>query len=347
MDKSNIKEGMRVKNYRVMCGLVGEEVKNGSRSKAYQFKEWKRFIDFHTEGHEIVIDAVYEAETPKIDKAIKMAEAKRDQSAYIIHFEIQIMNYLALSGYDPDKPNFVFIPIYKIHKMMGMVNDRYLTSREAINSFIADNKDKRLSKFDINTFYQMTNNKVRQITEDALHNMATRCYIVYSKTYQIVINGRNRKEYATKEEVVEINEIKRQILRKLGLKSEYDIYNSGKNKTFYMLLNKELKQKFGWDSVWAGYEIGFHGNAMNEKIEDLMDEAKAARAKLAMNEAVYTYIQRSSRENQDKHNAEVAEQKANTWGDTFKIGNKATNLHENFAENMRILSDLFIRLDWN
>lgn len=48
-----------VKNYKVMCSLIGEEVLNGASKKA-QLNRWKRYFDFHKDGQRFVIDEIYD-----------------------------------------------------------------------------------------------------------------------------------------------------------------------------------------------------------------------------------------------------------------------------------------------
>lgn len=70
LNLKNISVGQVVKNYKVMCSLLGDEVKNGSRSKGFQFKKWKRYFDWENEGHKFIITKIYDEPLPKEDGRI-------------------------------------------------------------------------------------------------------------------------------------------------------------------------------------------------------------------------------------------------------------------------------------
>ena len=68
MNTDKLTEGLVVKNYRELCSLVEEEIKDGNSKKA-QMKEFERYFKYHKEGYKFVIDEVYETPLPKEDNA--------------------------------------------------------------------------------------------------------------------------------------------------------------------------------------------------------------------------------------------------------------------------------------
>lgn len=58
LDLSNIRAGMTVKNYKMMCQLLGEKVVGGA-SKQIQIEKWKTYISWKRDGHAFIIEKVY------------------------------------------------------------------------------------------------------------------------------------------------------------------------------------------------------------------------------------------------------------------------------------------------
>ena len=67
MDISKLEVGMRVKNYKALCGLLGEEVKTGN-AKTSQMKELDRFVKYRKEGFAFIIQEIYSEPKEKVDK---------------------------------------------------------------------------------------------------------------------------------------------------------------------------------------------------------------------------------------------------------------------------------------
>ena len=59
MNIENLCEGQVVKNYRVLCEILGQEPKT-SNSKKAQLKEWECYFKYHKEGQKIIIDEIYD-----------------------------------------------------------------------------------------------------------------------------------------------------------------------------------------------------------------------------------------------------------------------------------------------
>lgn len=66
MNIENLCVGQVVKNYRVLCEILGQEPKT-SNSKKAQFKEWECYFRYHKEGQKIIIDEIYNSPLNKKD----------------------------------------------------------------------------------------------------------------------------------------------------------------------------------------------------------------------------------------------------------------------------------------
>ena len=58
MDVSKLEVGMRVKNYKVLCELLGEKVKGG-KSKVLQLQDLERYIRYEREGNAFIIKEIF------------------------------------------------------------------------------------------------------------------------------------------------------------------------------------------------------------------------------------------------------------------------------------------------
>ena len=67
MDVSKLEVGMRVKNYRVLCELLGEKVKGGNAKKS-QLEDFSRYCDYRRDGYVFIIDKIHPTPPKKIDK---------------------------------------------------------------------------------------------------------------------------------------------------------------------------------------------------------------------------------------------------------------------------------------
>lgn len=59
--------GMVVKNYKELCNLLGQEIKNG-KSKKYQLEEFSRYFDWEKSGQKFIITDIYDTPLTKEDK---------------------------------------------------------------------------------------------------------------------------------------------------------------------------------------------------------------------------------------------------------------------------------------
>ena len=80
-DEENI-----IKNYKVMCKLLNEDIQSGSSKKA-QVNRWKRYFKFHRDGQRYVIDEIYDEPIISIDgRKLKYFEG---QEKFLIPFELR------------------------------------------------------------------------------------------------------------------------------------------------------------------------------------------------------------------------------------------------------------------
>lgn len=62
-----LQSGQVIKNYKALCDILDVIPASGKRNKEFQVREFKRYFDYHTDGHKIIIDEVFEKPRDKID----------------------------------------------------------------------------------------------------------------------------------------------------------------------------------------------------------------------------------------------------------------------------------------
>lgn len=67
MDTSKLEVGMRVKNYKVLCELLGEPTKAGN-PRIRQLNDFTRYFNYEKQGHAFIITEILNKPKPKIDK---------------------------------------------------------------------------------------------------------------------------------------------------------------------------------------------------------------------------------------------------------------------------------------
>lgn len=65
MKIENLKEGMKIKNYRALCELLEEKTKAGN-SKISQLREFERYFAYHKDKNAFIIDKIYNEPKQKI-----------------------------------------------------------------------------------------------------------------------------------------------------------------------------------------------------------------------------------------------------------------------------------------
>lgn len=159
IDISKLEIGMTVKNYKLLCELLGQEVKSG-KSKKYQLEEFARYFEWEKSGQKFIISDIYDAPLTKEDKR-KLG----NNSIYVQCIEVILLQYLSKQeGYTRTftKRNW--------WEMLGMASHKY--GRTPENKL--KNLDYRITSWEVRHFYQRCNKKLEQILFSALNSLKNR-----------------------------------------------------------------------------------------------------------------------------------------------------------------------------
>lgn len=271
LDTSNIQEGMYIKNYRELCKLLKLDITTGY-SKQVQLREISRYMDIlKTENNNsYLVLEIYDKPIPNTVN-----------SKYTQFIQNILLYYLSKE----DKP-VVYINKSELIRILGLTNNKYLEYKK--------DKDKLLylaDEYNIAEFYKRCDAKILSILESSLKSLKKRLLIDYSDAYKIYYLD-NHDNYIYKiadiEEHQYILDVKKRILNKLGLKSEYQIYlNNDIKDTYYRLINKTVEEEMCWEGIFQCYEIIYNQKHVLKELNDeryrLNREVKRAIDKQAEN----------------------------------------------------------------
>lgn len=183
----NLTIGMEVKNYKTMCELLGEEVKEGNSKKA-QIANWQRYFSFKKQGQRFLITEIYDEPFPTAEIQ------RRREGLYVQYIECLLMDIIANNAHGKK----MVISKNQLYRTLGMVNDKYARFYESKETLV-DIMDKiedtaageakqgdTFTMFDVSKFYSYSGFKLNDILTSALRSMSNRKLIKYHPTHIIV-----------------------------------------------------------------------------------------------------------------------------------------------------------------
>ncbi|MGL5327748.1 MAG: GIY-YIG nuclease family protein [Peptostreptococcaceae bacterium] len=199
MDLRNIKVGMVVKNYRVMCKILNEPIRDGN-SKTSQIKEWERFFCFHKEGIKFIIDDIYESpkNKPKLNQN-RFGRGNHNWTEYE-NFKIPYSMRNNYGVYKITNGDNIYIGSTKVG-----FRKRFMQHRKCKDTNMKHVKDLLLSGGDFEILFDMTDvidiDLIRMVEDYFIK------YFMYNKKYNCVnvING-SYKEHSDKYISIKVKE---------------------------------------------------------------------------------------------------------------------------------------------
>lgn len=251
LDISNLKENMYIKNYRELCKLLNLNVCTG-KSKILQLKEINRYIDLlkddNTNGY-IVLE-IYDKPIP------------HDVHSKYTKFIQNILLYYLSKEDVPVK----YINKNELIRTLGLVNSKYIEYKY--------HKDKLLDiadEYNILEFYKRCDAKILSILESSLKSLKKRLLLDYSDAYKIYYldnHGNYVYKIANPEEHQYILGVKKRILDKFNLKSEYQIYFRNLTDKYYHAINSVVEEEMCWEGIFQCYKIIYNQRYIVKELEN-------------------------------------------------------------------------------
>ena len=278
-----LEQGMVVKNYRVMCDILGEPIRNGD-SRKYQLINWGRYFDYDKDGQKFIINKVYENELPKIDN-----RKLRDQ-VYAKYIELLLMRFIVESENEED--NVIRVSKSVLLRLLGMMPPKYIEGQQLLRDDpeaeckrlkenIVELGNTPFQEGDVWSFYGRVKDKVYRMFDTALASMQSKRLIEYFKEYNItepyrenevrdvygvrnkegLIESRKRKDKefrpATNEEIQDILDAEHEAMTAMGYTKLGEIYCRNLQRSFHANSLTILKKTHNWVDYYPQVKIIF------------------------------------------------------------------------------------------
>lgn len=174
--------GKTFKNYKILCGELGLEIKRSGDSRKTQFRELERYCTYSKVGHSIIIDKVYE-------QPLQKEKRKGNNTVYSELIQLLILDMLAQS-----KNGNMSISKGMLIKSVSLVNHNYkycFEKRKSLAKYI--NTDTEI----VNDFYDSSNNSFKKAIEQALNKLVEKRLIMYDIIIKICEKGKFRPRKAS------------------------------------------------------------------------------------------------------------------------------------------------------
>ena len=258
----NIYAGMVVKNYKVLCGLLGEKVKSG-KSKTIQLKEWERFFSYERipNSNKYKILEVYDIPLVKV--------RKQKDSTTVRNWTL--LDYLAPLLEEGNGVTKVTLTTKDLFLLLGICNeDFYNLSSIALSKLKGKPKNVAFYKKsifnvinlnDVRSFYDEVNDRGRGLVTTLVKTFNEQCGVEVKKTYHVKADANSKAILATDDEHANIKDAENRVLSSAAYLKKVDgelIPSTMQNihrkfSQFYADVAKEL----GKDKVRTIYRFRF------------------------------------------------------------------------------------------
>lgn len=359
VDLSSIEEGMVVKNYSSLCQMLNESVKQGN-SKVSQMKRWNRYFSYEKDGRAFTITKIYDTPLPVEDRR------GRDNSVYLNDIKSLIIKYLSGSNTVSNT-----ICLSKLMELSGLINhnwSKYRYHTVFLKSYLDENYPNfKFTYDDINYFYSVAWNRLRNRIIYALESLQRDCIIYYSNVYMILKRvleaDEDTDEYdisyfddvmvyirlASDTEISQILSEESKTLELLDCKDTTDVWKKKLFKKFYKIVNGSLSEKYGFTNYKTLCIILRSENVLNEANDSTDYNSKRLNLNTMIMNGLVEQIMSSfckSKENASKDYNDTE------WGDYSSQESNTSNNDsdryscdtESYREKVKILASVLIDL---
>lgn len=258
MNLENLEVGMIVKNYKVMCELLGEDVQAGN-SKKSQLKEWDRYFKYNKSGNKFVIIKIYE-------KPIEKEDLRGKSSIYGELAQLLIVDMLM-----KNKEKHVSMSKSMMIESIGIANRNYSDCKEnmiKLANFL------NIGIEYIYDFYNINNSNFTSIIETALKNLSDKRIIMYDIIHKAKPSDSNTYRKLTMTEMEFIINTERGLLDKYS----YETISSIRKSKDWIKFRKDvmdiLKEALNIDYYYRAYDIAINTEYIGKEKDYLINKIK-------------------------------------------------------------------------
>lgn len=259
MNIDNLREGQVIKNYKELCSILGEKVKDG-KSKRIQLEKLSEAIEYHKEGNKFVIDRIIKNEVDMMDKR-KLGN--NNTQARGIRYSICNL----LSNYKIGNDEVIGFSKYMLLKKLNMVNMNY---KKAKCNKIKYAKALNVSVAAVDEFLNILDNNSLGAIKKAINVLRTQSVLGYKYSFTWVdINGHHHHCITIEENY--INAIEQEVMKELKIDNKVSLYKTNKWHDFKSEVVSKLKNNnnFMFKDIKYYYN-SFHFNYNYEGIQSHM-----------------------------------------------------------------------------
>lgn len=338
IDTSKLEIGMVVKNYKELCVLLNQEVKNG-KSKKLQIEDFERYFDYEKAGQKFIITDIYDVPLSKEDKR-KLG----NKSVYVQCIEIILLQYLSKQkGYTKTftKRNW--------WELLGFVNHKY----NNVSPKQLEDLDYTITPFEIKHFYQRSNKKLEQILFSALNSLKNRKLLIYEVQTMIVYTDTETKKekymIALDEDKKRILQVERYVLKNvMGYEKMIQVFCRFRQNEFYQEVNARLNELYGWDHYYKQIKVIY----TPEDIKEALPQIKINLQKELLNQKIIDFLNTNAEETykkkREEYNVSCEKYIEQWWGEGSDIikpkNSKLWKIPDTYVTAQKILTDELIRI---
>lgn len=331
IDTSNLSIGMTVKNYKVLCELLGQQVKSG-KSRKYQLEDFNRYFEWEKSGQAFVITDVYDTPLTKEDK-----RRLGNNSIYVQCIEVILLQYLSKQeGYTRTFTKRMW------WEMLGITNHKY--GRVSENQL--KNLDYTVTQFEIKHFYQRCNKKLEQILFSALNSLKNRKLIIYEIQTVIVENEKDRYFLASDDDKKNILQVERHVLHNImGYEKMFQVFLRFQQAEFYKKVNELLLELYGWKYYFKQVKIIY----TPEDVKEALPQMEVNLQKEILNKRVINFLNNNAKEFYDNRISDYEEKTKNLLAQYIGEAPKTVTrslwkIPDTYLTAQSILTDELIRI---
>lgn len=334
IDTSNLSIGMTIKNYKVLCELLGQQVKSG-KSRKYQLEDFNRYFEWEKSGQAFVITDIYDTPLTKEDK-----RRLGNNSIYVQCIEVILLQYLSKQeGYTRTFTKRMW------WEMLGITNHKY--GRVSENQL--KNLDYSVTQFEIKHFYQRCNKKLEQILFSALNSLKNRKLIMYEIQTVIVENDKNGKEryfLASDDDNKNILQVERHVLHNImGYEKMFQVFLRFQQAEFYKKVSDLLSEYYGWKYYFKQVKVIY----TPEDVREALPQMEVILQKELLNKRVIDFLNNNAKEFYDNRLNEYEEKTKNLIAEYIGEAPKTVTrslwrIPDTYLTAQSILTDELIRI---
>lgn len=269
MNLTKLEVGLKIKNYKALCELLGVKPKAGGDSKKAHLKEMERYFKYYKQGNAFVITEVYTQVLEKVDGRSNGGNATFKDDT------ITTMIKLILAK---SKGSMVmYVPKHVLHEELSLVNGYYHDLRQTKNARLLHDMTKTdtvLSKH----FFSKVDESCESVVKTGLNKLAKQGFIEWSETrVKVIVDNKKdgsqnvRHVACTDEEVSAILEVEKAICKKLGYANTYEVSQDSEEAKdkFYKKVQSRLNSVYGIQYTYSykAYKIIYAKRAIKDDLK--------------------------------------------------------------------------------